>query len=303
MTTDNNNNNNPANANANASANANANANATANATASATAIRAASIRRVHRRRLVLDIFHHTILVLSVMLIAYISYDTFMNIPFMESRGYMTFQFFVCMVFMTDFFVELALTPRGSRARYVRHNLFFLLVSIPYLNIINAFSIQLRPDILYFARFIPLARGALALAIVLNYITSNRITGIFFSYLSIMLLTIYFAGLIFYEREAPVNPGVTCYWDAFSWCALETTTLGASVNPMTLSGRLLAVILSLMGVIMFPLFTVYISSLIMKSRETLNKFNIKPQTVKTTASTPASPSSGGEKVGDSPNNQ
>lgn len=233
------------------------------------------------RRKLILDTFHIAILILSVGLIAFISYDTFKNIPFLEDHAYMTFQFFVCIVFLADFFVEWSLSPKGAKGRYFRHHFFFFLISIPYLNIINFLNIEISVDMIYFARFLPLCRGALALAIVLDYIASNKITGIFFSYLSIMLLSVYFAGLIFFEREAPVNPGVTSYWDAFWWCALEATTMGSSINPMTLSGRLLAVVLSLMGIIMFPLFTVYLSSLISKSRNKLTFLNFSKENVKT----------------------
>ncbi len=249
-----------------------------------------------HTRKLVLDILHTVILILSVALIAFISYDTFKNIEFLDNRVYMTFQFFVCVVFMADFFIELWLTPKGERRRYLRGRWFFLLMSIPFLNIIDAYQIELAPDALYFARFLPLARGALALAIVLSYIASNRITGIFVSYLSIMILSVYFAGLIFYEREAPVNPGVTSYWDAFGWCCLEATTLGSSLNPMTLAGKLLAVGLSLMGVIMFPLFTVYLSSLILKGRSVLSIINLSKQNVKTDDSTATKDNSYGQKV-------
>lgn len=251
-----------------------------------------------HRgRKAILDIFHAAILVLSVGLIVFISYDTFNNIPFLENNVYMTFQFFVCVVFIADFFVELWLAPKGGKGKYLKSRWFFLLMSIPLLNIVDAYQIRLSPDALYFARFLPLARGALALAIVLNYIASNRITGIFVSYLSIMLLTVYFAGLIFYEREQPVNPGVTSYWDAFWWCSLEATTLGSSLNPVTLAGKLLAVILSLMGIVMFPLFTVYLSSLILKGRTALNMLKIPESKVKTSDSGGISSPGGSEKVG------
>lgn len=253
-------------------------------------------------RKMTLGIFHAAILVLSVILIVFISYDTFNDIPFLENEAYMAFQFFVCVVFIADFFVELWLSPKGGKGRYLRSRWLFLLMSMPLLNIVDAYQIRLSPDALYFARFLPLARGALALAIVLNYIASNRITGIFFSYLSIMLLTVYFAGLIFYEREQPVNPGVTSYWDAFWWCSLEATTLGSSLNPVTLAGKLLAVILSLMGIVMFPLFTVYLSSLILRGRFMLNMLNIAESDVKSGGSREVTAPPEGEKVGETPGN-
>lgn len=231
-------------------------------------------------RQVMLNTAHAVILILSVLLIVFISYDTFKNIPFLESHAYMTFQLAVCLVFMIDFFLELALTPHGSRKSYIRSRWLFLVLSVPYLNIIDSYNIHLSPDALYFIRFIPLARGGLALVIVLNYISANRITGIFVSYVSILVLTTYFAALIFYEREHPVNPHILNYWNAFIWCALQTTTLGSSVAPITVAGKIISVILSFMGVIMYPLFTVYISSIIVGRSDLLNFLKRSPSDVK-----------------------
>lgn len=215
-------------------------------------------------RRIVLNSFHVIVLVLSVLLIAYISYDTFKNIPFLQNRNYMNFQLFVCVVFIIDFFVELFFAY--DKWYYVKRRWLFLLLSIPYLNMINHFQISLSPDALYFVRFIPLARGALALSIVLGYISHNKMASLFTSYLSIMVLVTYFAGLIFFEREHPVNSMVTSYWDAFWWGCMQVTTLGCDIYPVTIAGKILCVVLSLMGMIMFPLFTVYMTNLIMERR-------------------------------------
>lgn len=253
-------------------------------------------------RKQILWYSHAIIFGLSVGLIAFISYDILCHISFWEHESYMGFQFVVCVLFIIDFFVELLLAPKGQRWRYVRARWLFLLLSIPYLNLIDWFEVSLHPDVAYFVRFMPLARGGLALAIILNYITSNRITGIFLCYLSIMLLTIYFAGLIFYERESPINPGVKNYCDAFWWCGLEATTLGSSLNPLTTVGKLLAVLLSMMGIIMFPLFTVYLSSLIMRGRDMLNVFKNSKSIVKKSNSSKSTADSGEERVGETAGN-
>lgn len=233
-----------------------------------------------HMREVVLTWARWVVLVLSVLLIVFISYDTFKNVPFLESKGYMSFQFAVCVVFMADFFLELALAGRGNRRSYIRGRWLFLLLSVPYLNIIDGLNLNLGEEALYFIRFVPLARGGLALVIVLDYISANRMTGIFVSYMSILLLCTYFAALIFYERELPVNPYVENYWDAFLWCCLQTTTLGSAVSPVTVAGKIISVVLSFMGIMMYPLFTVYLSSLILKSRSVLNMLNIDSLNVK-----------------------
>lgn len=231
------------------------------------------------------NVAHAVVIALSVMLIVFISYDTFNNIPFLADRAYMNFQLCVCLVFMADFFVELFLTPRGSRRGYVRSRWLYLFLSIPWLTIINRFNIILSADCLYFIRFVPLARGGLALVIVLDYISANRITGIFVSYVSILVLTTYFAALIFYEREHPVNPHVESYWNAFIWCALQTTTLGSPVAPVTVAGKIISLILSFMGIIMYPLFTVYLSSLLVKHTNLLNLIKLSPKSVKSSPDT------------------
>ena len=250
-------------------------------------------------RRLLLAVAHIVVLALSVLLIVFISYDTFHNVDFLRNHTYMAFQLVVCIVFIIDFFLELAFAPRGGRTAYLRSRWLYLLISIPWLTIVERLKLPLGPDALYFIRFVPLARGALALVIVLDYIAKNRITGLFVSYVSILLLTTYFAALIFYEREQPVNPYITDYLQAFVWCALQTTTLGSSVMPLTVAGKIISVILSFMGIVMYPLFTVYLSSLILKRHDVLNLLNIKSLKVKKHLASPQNGMPHGASVGDS----
>ena len=196
---------------------------------------------------------------LSVALIVFISVDTFMQKPFLTNPVYMHFQFWVCIIFMLEFFTEVYLAP--DRWRYFRRNIVFLLISIPYLSIIRHYRFDLSEQELYFIRFIPLIRAAYAMVLVMGYVSTNRIVGLFWSYLSIVILGVYFASLIFYEQESPVNPGITDYWSSLWWCSLEATTIGASVNPVTVVGKILAAVLAVMGTLVFPMFTVYLGNM------------------------------------------
>lgn len=71
-------------------------------------------------------ILYILVLGLSLGLIVYISIDTFTGVNFLENKNYMTFQLWVCIVFMIDFFVELFLAE--DKWKYVRHPLVFLSV-------------------------------------------------------------------------------------------------------------------------------------------------------------------------------
>lgn len=209
------------------------------------------------------------VLILSVSLIVWISFNTFKRIDFLEDSRYMTFQFWVCVVFIIDFFVELHIA--SNKLRCLRHRAVFLLLSIPYLNIINWMGIQLSPDALYFIRFVPLARGALALSIVISYVSTNAVTSLFMSYLSIMILLVYFCSLIFYQREVGVNPEVKTYWTALWWSAMNMSTVGCNIPPVTVAGKIIAVVLPVSGMIIFPLFTVYLTDYVSRMLKRNNR--------------------------------
>lgn len=215
-------------------------------------------------RRVILAALRWIILILSIALIVFISIDIYNKVDFIHNAFYMKFQYWVCMVFIADFFIELILTPRGSRTSYLRRRWIYLFLSIPYLTIINRYGIHVNPDVLYCIRFVPLARGALALAIIYNYLSRNQIKSILAIYITILLIIVYFASLIFFEREQPVNAMVSSYWESLWWSGMQVTTLGCDIYPVTVVGKILSVLLSVMGMIMFPLFTVYLTDMIIR---------------------------------------
>ena len=215
------------------------------------------------KKPIVLRVMNLIVLILSVILIVWISTDTFNRVDFLENHKYMTFQFWVCMVFIADFFIELYFAD--SRWRFIRNRFIFLLLSIPFLNIVNLTGLQLSREALYFVRFIPLARGGLAISIVIRYLTSNAISSLFLTYLTIMTLVGYFCSLIFYQSEAGVNPEVNSYWSALWWSAMNMSTVGCNINPVTGAGKIVAVVLPVCGTIIFPLFTVYLTNFVTRS--------------------------------------
>lgn len=205
------------------------------------------------------------VILLALALIVWISIDTFTGVNFLQSEKYMLFQFWVCVAFMADFFTDVY-CARGRRWNYIGKHIFFFLLSIPYLNLVDYYDVRLSSQAMFYLRFVPLARGALAMSIVASYISHNRVTSIFASYVVILASVIYFSSLLFLYREHGLNPSVTDYGQALWWCFMESTTIGAPFSPMTVMGKVLAVALSGTGIIMYPLFTVYITSLVMRSK-------------------------------------
>lgn len=207
---------------------------------------------------------HTAVFVLSAMLIAFISYDTFAGIDFLRSDVYMRFQLWVCVFFIFDFFYELLFS--ADRRRYLKTRWLFLLMSVPYLNIITQLGIPVSHTGLYWIRFIPLGRATMALAIVVGYISKRRIASLLASYITILLAFVYFGSMIFFEAESGVNPAVKGYWNAIWWACMDATTIGCDIQPVTPVGKIVAAVLACMGVLVFPLFTVYVTSLFQRLR-------------------------------------
>lgn len=208
---------------------------------------------------------HGVVLVLSVLLVVYISIDTFRTWNIYTDTGYMRFQLVVCCVFMADFFVEMWVSP--DRRRFFVSNLIFLIVAIPYLNIIQLLKLDVPADAYYYLRFMPVLRGAYVMARSVGYLSHTRIVNIFWSYISLMAMALYFGTLMFYWREHAVNPAVISFWDSLFFCASQMTTLGCEIYPVSDAGRVISSLLSIMGMAMFPLFTVYMTA-ILKSMTT-----------------------------------
>lgn len=213
-------------------------------------------------RKYILLILHMLVLAASIALIALISIDTFQNQSFVADRTYVKFQFWVCLFFLFDILVEWLMSPK--KLKFLISNLFFILVSIPYLSIIKHYDITLSGEFEYILRFIPMLRAAYVLALVTGLFTANRISSLFTSYMALLVATLYFGSLMFFIEEHAVNPGVNTYWSALWWAIMDMTTTGSSINPMTPTGKALGVILAAEGLILFPVFTVYITNALTK---------------------------------------
>lgn len=77
------------------------------------------------------------------------------------------------------------------------------------------------------------------MAIVVGWLTYNKASGLFVSYLTMLLATVYFSSLAFFVLEHKVNPLVTGYGDALWWAFMDVTTVGSNIIAVTVTGRVL----------------------------------------------------------------
>lgn len=214
----------------------------------------------------VYNLLHIGILILALFLVISISIETFTNVGFQEGRSYLVTQSWICVFFLSASFIEFFLEK--NKWKYLRTHFIFIIISIPYLYIIDYYHIQLNETAQYFIKFIPLVRGGYALAIIVGRFTKSKVTSLFISYLTMLLATVYFSSLLFFSIEHKLNTSVTNYLDALWWAFMNVTTVGSNIYAVTTGGRILSIVLAALGMMMFPIFTVYITSVFQKVNNT-----------------------------------
>lgn len=223
------------------------------------------NIKNWKTKNIIIRWLHILTLILCLFLITIISIDIFKDLPLLTHRLYMHIQFWICVGFITAFFIELLL--REHKVHFFFTHLLFLIVSIPYLSLIEFTGVEFSKEAMYFLRFIPLIRGGYALAIVVSWLSYNKASSLLFTYLTILLSTVYFSSLIFFNVENPINPMVINYWDALWWAFMDVTTVGSNIYAVSRIGDILSVLLAAMGMMMFPIGTAYITDRIAKENQ------------------------------------
>lgn len=211
------------------------------------------------------------VLAASMAIVLVLSIELLSVQTILSERFILHFQLIVCTIFLADFFVRWYYN--GGKLSFLGHNLIFLLVSIPYLNIIYSFMPTVSHSAWIALRLIPLARGIYGVTLIVGWMTRSKITNLLVTYITLLLLSIYFCSILFFFMEHEVNPMVKDYWDAFDWALMNVTTVGSNIFGVTRIGQILAVVLAAAGMIFFPIFTAYVTTKFQNKREEVKSIN------------------------------
>lgn len=228
-----------------------------------ATIMRPFSLSPIDKR--IIDWLNILVLLGSLAIIASLSYDILTVGRYRpDSPMTLTIQLAVCSIFLLDFLVRYVIAPQ--KGRFVKRNFLLLLFSIPFLNIVHHAQWNIPHEVHYLLGFVPLLRGGYGLVMITRWFTRRNATSLMVSYLSILIATTYFTSLIFFVAERGINPDVKTYQDALWWAAMDLTTVGSNIIAVTPVGKIFSVFLAAAGVMMLPIFTVYITDRVVNSR-------------------------------------
>ncbi len=213
---------------------------------------------------LLLKILHFCVIIASLFLIIVVTLEMLDFIPGFPEKINLRVQLAICLIFLADFFVGLFTSK--EKWHYLRTRFIFLLIAIPYLNIVALSGVLVDQHIYYFLRMIPLIRGGYALFVITSWLTNNKATSLFFTYMIMLMAMVYFCTLLFYTLEKDINPNVKTIGDALWWASMDLTTVGSNIYAMTTGGKIMSVLLASLGMMMFPIFTVYITDKVVKTK-------------------------------------
>lgn len=205
------------------------------------------------------------VLVASLAIIIVLSIELLSATPIFSESFILHFHLVICSVFLADFFVRWYYS--GGQLAFLGRNLIFLLVSIPYLNIVHSLVPTVSHSAWIALRLIPLARGIYGVTLIVSWMTRSKITNLFATYLTVLLVTIYFCSVLFFFLEHETNPMVKDYWDSLNWALMNVTTVGSNIFGVTKFGQSLAVLLAASGMIFFPIFTAYVTTKFQNKRQ------------------------------------
>lgn len=203
--------------------------------------------------------------VASILILVSLSLDILHRAAYQLSPGVAELQLIVCMIFVMDYLVRAAVAHNPKR--YFWRNIVVLLVSIPYLNLLAWGGVELHKGLYVLFKCLPLVRGMLGLYGLIRLITPSRVSAIMWSYIALIAMLSYLSALLFYAYEMGVNPHLEGFGEALWWSGLNVTTVGANIFAVTPMGKILTVILPAMGMVLFPLFTVYVTHIVKRSNQ------------------------------------
>lgn len=214
------------------------------------------------RSRLLLAM-HLLVLACAVLLIVVASTETFRTHILASGVFYKHLQFWTCIVFLVDFFVSVAVDSHPWRY-FFRHIVYFLLC-IPYIAIFRLIGYQPHAEWQFVLTLLPVIRAVSVLSGMLMTLHIGRVGGMFWGYVALALLVLYFSSMMFYIAEVDVNPEVHSYRSAVYWAVMCMTTTGSNITEMTTMGQITAGVLSATGLMLFPVFTVYVADAVNSS--------------------------------------
>mgnify|MGYP001444981945 CR=1 FL=1 len=208
------------------------------------------------------------IIVLSIYVLIALLIDTFFVFPTEISNVLMTIDNGICFIFLIDFLVRFF--RADNKLKFMKWGWIDLLSSIPYVEV-------LRTGRLFrLIKLLRILRAFRSTKILIKHIFKSKIKGTMTAVAIITVLVVIFSSISILIVETNPNSNIKTSEDALWWTMETITTVGYGDKfPVTSEGRLIGVIVMIVGVGLFGTFTGYIATLFTEEKKLENGSNKK----------------------------
>ena len=196
-------------------------------------------------------------LIASIALLIGISLEVTGGIKSGFSSWYRTLQLIVCCIFFVTALFRL-IVPE-YRALHGIRDAIFAIASIPYIDILEWSGAGLPHSSIRILAFAPVLISIMATTVILEWMVEGAKKRLMGAYILTVTMFTYISALAFYDCEYNINSHLSSFGDALWWAAMNVTTVGAEIFPVTSIGKIICVLLPVVGMMFFPIFTVYVS--------------------------------------------
>lgn len=159
----------------------------------------------------------------------------------------------LCTIFLGDFFYFLF--KAEDKRLYLKKHWIDFVASIPFMTFLRVFRLA------RVIRIVRLLRGFKGMLQLFRVLGTNKLQNILISYILILSLVLLYCSLAFYSFEYGINTSVKTFFDAFWWGFTTLTSVGyGDIIPKTTEGRIIGMVLTLMGMGLFSLITAEIAT-------------------------------------------
>jgi voltage-gated potassium channel len=194
------------------------------------------------------NLWESFILILSIYVLVELGYEVIYPLSDETATVINTIDFFICMIFMGDFFYFF--NKSKDKKTYFKKYWIDLVASIPFMSFLRFFRVA------RVIRLVRLLRGVKAIIPLVRKLGTSKTQNILIAYISITILVMLYCSLAFFSFEKGLNANVNEFFDAFWWAFITVTTIGyGDIYPVTTEGRIIGMVLSLLGVGLFSVIT------------------------------------------------